>query len=738
VQGDSPPKRGIPQPIRGGPIKFGPYLLEARIAVGGTAEVYLARPIHTTSTEAGGSSPPAPSRLVVKRLLPHFLNDPEGRTMFSREADLHAAVHHENVVDVYGSGNSDNGEPYLAMEYIDGVDVYRLLRRFRHEGRLPPPYISVHIIVEILKALESVHAATDEKGTPLGIIHRDVTPSNLYLSKDGRVKLGDFGIARSTSRATMRNAASAMLKGKIAYLAPEQVAGEPFDHRADLFSVASVLAEMLIGKALFPGAGQLAILLAIRDCRIDPLREAKGSLPPGLFEVLERALMRDPQARFQHAREFVTALAPFDRTPDASRKELGIYVTRAQSSDSSDAHKAIREGAEQFRAGQVAAGTALDNGTAAPAPRPAMSPPTPGNELRPRGTPPPLPAAARRKRIDEVPEDDSSLTTAQFTSLPSTVVLENGAKHGPWSFARLVEALATGEIGRGDQIAYMGRDLRPVEDIEELVRFLPAKTATTNQVTGPGAPDFLDDLATTNMLEILLKILERQETGVLFAEGTTTDEGEKSGAGRKELYFARGKLHHVASSNSSELLGEYLVRRGRLERDELNLALAVLPKYGGRMGDTLIALGLVGPVDIFRAIREQGRDRVAALFRWSQGTVSFYRGQAAPHVEFPLDLDLPALILAGLEAQYPGDTLLDTYREKNEQILKKGAADRRGLVRGVKWPPVVTAIMSTCAGADLTLTEILQKTTGGGITSAGDVLRVLEILLAAHLLDWKK
>ncbi|MDB4994871.1 MAG: serine/threonine protein kinase, partial [Myxococcaceae bacterium] len=292
MQGDSPPKRGIPQPIRGGPIKFGPYLLEARIAVGGTAEVYLARPIHTTSTEAGGSSPPAPSRLVVKRLLPHFLNDPEGRTMFSREADLHAAVHHENVVDVYGSGNSDNGEPYLAMEYIDGVDVYRLLRRFRHEGRLPPPYISVHIIVEILKALESVHAATDEKGTPLGIIHRDVTPSNLYLSKDGRVKLGDFGIARSTSRATMRNAASAMLKGKIAYLAPEQVAGEPFDHRADLFSVASVLAEMLIGKALFPGAGQLAILLAIRDCRIDPLREAKGSLPPGLFEVLERALMR--------------------------------------------------------------------------------------------------------------------------------------------------------------------------------------------------------------------------------------------------------------------------------------------------------------------------------------------------------------------------------------------------------------------------------------------------------------
>ena len=306
VQGESVPKRGVPQPIRGGPIKFGPYLLEARIAVGGTAEVYLARPLPPETT---------PPRLIVKRLLPHFLIDPEGRTMFEREAALHMSVHHENVVKVYGSGLSDTGEPYLAMEYVDGVDAYRLLRRFRNEGQAMPVHVAVHIITKILAALQSVHGATDDAGTPLGIIHRDVTPSNLYLSKDGRVKLGDFGIARSTQRATMRNAASAMLKGKIAYLAPEQVAGEPFDYRADLFSVATVLTEMIIGKPLFPGGGQLAILLAIRDCRIDPLREARARVPPVLFESLLVALQRDPKARFQSAAEFARSFAELDPNP---------------------------------------------------------------------------------------------------------------------------------------------------------------------------------------------------------------------------------------------------------------------------------------------------------------------------------------------------------------------------------------------------------------------------------------
>ncbi|WP_394848308.1 protein kinase [Pendulispora brunnea] len=750
VQGESVPKRGVPQPIRGGPIKFGRYLLEARIAVGGTAEVYLARPL----PEGVEAASPAPL-LIIKRLLPHFLIDPEGRTMFEREAALHTAVNHENVVKVFGSGLSDTGEPYLAMEYVDGVDTYRLLRRFRSEGKLLPTHVAVHVVSKVLAALESVHTAKDEAGTPLGIIHRDVTPSNLYLSKDGRVKLGDFGIARSTQRATMRNAASAMLKGKIAYLAPEQVAGEPFDYRADLFSVATVLTEMAIGKPLFPGGGQLAILLAIRDCRIDPLREARDLMPPLLFDALLCALSRDPKARFQSAAAFARAIASLDPTPEATATELGVYVTRAQMGVPSDGGR----------------GPVSNRPKGVPPPLP----PSAGG-VRKR-TPPPLRSPLRDpfeeeapvSRSSQVPEhvqeqasertsqtmvqngqrradedgNPSEQTTAQYAPLPSLVVAADGTRRGPWSFARLVEAIATGDVGARDRVAFMGRELARVDEVEELVRFLPAKTTTTtSQVKGPGAPDFHDDLHTTTMVDVLLRILEVQDTGVLFAEGSIeTGKGDdgKTTSGRKELYFKNGKLLHVSSTNASELFGEYLVRRGTLRRDQLDIALDVLPRYGGRMGDTLIALGLVGPVDIFRAIREQGRDRVADIFRWQKGTVSFYRGQTPPHVEFPLDVELADLMIAGLEASWPDDSPLERYQGRFDDTLVRCEPSRRGLVKAIKWPPLVGGVLNLCANRPegISVRDLLTKTCGGTLGS-GDVLRAVEVLLAAEFVTWKK
>src|SRR5262249_3104672 len=244
-------------------------------------------------------------------LLPHFAQDPDGRTMFEREAALHASVHHKNVVSVFGAGTSESGEPYLAMEYVDGCDCYLLLRRLKQESQEMPVPLAVFVACDVLHGLESVHGAVASRGAPLGIVHRDVTPSNLYFSRDGQVKLGDFGIARSTTRSTLRSEQSAVLKGKFGYLAPEQVAGEAFDHRADLFSLATVLAEMLLGKPLFPGSGQLAVLLAIRDCRIDALTEIMPRLPGGLYEAIQRALLRDPTQRYPSATAFAEALAPF-------------------------------------------------------------------------------------------------------------------------------------------------------------------------------------------------------------------------------------------------------------------------------------------------------------------------------------------------------------------------------------------------------------------------------------------
>ena len=489
------------------------------------------------------------------------------------------------------------------MELVDGCDLYRLLRRLGGDARRLSPRIATHIAREVLSALQSVHNAQDASGQPLGIIHRDVTPSNLYLSVEGKVKLGDFGIARSASRATMRSGGAAMLKGKFAYLAPEQVAGEPFDHRADLFAMAVVLTEMLIGRPLFAGSGQLAVLLAIRDCRIDGLREARSTLPKPLVDVVERALARDPSQRFRNGSGALReALAPFDPQPEASVIELGALVRWVPSAPSVEQMQAVRESAGKLRA-----------------------------------------VVAAREAV----EDPSERATGEYAPIPSHVVTQKGDRRGPWAFARLVESIATGEIGRGDMVDYMGRGLAPIETIEELARFLPALTATTNRVSGVGAPDFVDEVSTASLLTVLLRVVESDLTGVLFAEGPTESRRPQADfvglgdVGRKELYFVNGKLHHVASNNATELLGQYLVRRRVISRDELDFALAVLPRYGGRMGDTLISLGLVGSLDIFQAIRDQGRDRLIDLFGWPSGKLTFYAGQAAPHVEFPLDLELP-------------------------------------------------------------------------------------------------
>lgn len=697
------------------PQTFGPFTLEARIAVGGTAEVYLARP-----TDA---RPDLPRRLVVKRLLPHFVSDSEGRTMFDREAQLHAAVTHENVVTVFFAGKSETGEPFLAMEYIDGVDGYRLLRKLRQENRSLSTGLAVHIACEVLAALTSVHEAASPGGAPLGIVHRDVTPSNIYLSEVGRVKLGDFGIARSTTRMTLRTESGQQLKGKFSYLSPEQVSGEDADHRSDLFSLAVVLAEMLLNEPLFQAGGQLAVLLAIRDCRLDPLEAIRSKIPDALFATLARALAREPSDRFQTAKDLLDALRPFAMAARPAASELAALVEWVRTTGTGDAFR--------LDAATLARASGLPT-PPKPSPRPpplparAGSPAARGASTSPPPTQLPAPTAPPPRAAASL-DDPAERATSQFQVPPSFVVTADGRRFGPWTFARLMEALATGSLSRGDQVDYIGRGLKAVEDIAEFARFLPPATATTNQLTGPGQPDYAFDLSAQWMLEVLARLLRSRETGVLFVESA-------DGSTRKEIYLVQGRLHHVASSDASELLGEYLVRRGKLQREELDLALAVLPRYQGRIGDTLIALGLVDPVDIFRAIREQGRDRVADLFRWRDGSASFYRGPQAPHVEFPLDLDMPQLMHAGLEVRRPGEAPVAEWSARLGETVSPGMPDDTRLLNWVTWTPLASRTLSIME-QPMTVADLLRAATRAGDATTASVLRSLEMLVACRMLQ---
>jgi eukaryotic-like serine/threonine-protein kinase len=675
-------------------VRFGSYLLHKRIAVGGMSEVYLAKPIEGHS--------PAPL-LVIKRLLPAALEDEASRKTFATEAKLNMAARHANVVEVFEAGEFD-GEPYLAMEYVAGVDAYRLMRRCQSESRPIPPGVAIYAARELCRALACVHNLPDETGHPLGIVHRDVTPSNVYLSETGDVKLGDFGIARAIAQS--RASGSHALKGKYGYLAPEQVSGEPADHRADLFSLAVVLAEMLIGKSLFPGAGQLAVLLAIRDCRIDPLRAAAKSLPNGLLSVLERALAKSPEQRFSSAEQLHAALQPFEQPNRAAlREQLAELVVWAR--DASALAKRLE-------------GQLRDSNVSGPSVGPHFS----------------------DRSVDNMVSPSPHTSRANIRTLEGTVFPDV-------PFSKLVELIVTGELTDRDEVDMGGQGYRQVQSIEILARHLPQGTATTTRLDGPGIPDYAAELQTTSMLEIMGWLLQRRETGVLFAERPFIAPPDSSRPVdskpppsiraapqttiRKELYLDKARLVLVASTEPSELLGEYLDRHGAIDRAELDMALMALPRFDGRLGDTLIGLGLVDPVEVFRAIQNQGRERVTDIFRWPQGRLTFYRGVAPQRIDFRLDLDLPELMLAGLEHQDATDALMERYRREPDTVFAPVRPPPH-FAMAINWPPAVLTVIGAL-GTGRKISETLTILQTSRNVAPADTVRALEIAVAAGIVQ---
>lgn len=685
-------------------VPFAGFVLERRLAVGGMSEIFLARRRDDVGGAAGGKP------LVLKRLLPDLVEDDTVRDTFELEAKLHRGVRHANIVEFIEFGTYA-GEPYIAMEYVDGVDLGRILRRAKNEARPLDAAMCVHVARRLCNALNAIHAMKDDKGASLGVVHRDVTPSNILATKTGEIKLGDFGIAHVSRSVSART--SLALRGKYAYLAPEQVAGDHFDHRADLFSLAVVLAEMLIGGALFPGAGQLAVLLAIRDARLDALNEARSRLPKGLYEVLAKALAKEPEERFGSAREFSEALARFEPNAAAAQSQLVGWVayTADHASTARQLHGQIRESLGLAGPPEPSQKTTL-RGPDFP-PRPETPPaqlkpsttrvkrtasmegmpsalvagsdelpaPPSSNDLEPpfeaddRGTDPdgpmsPRPASSKRQG----PEEKLSCALRRKGSAPRSVHL-----------AKLIELIATGQIEVQDEVDF-GDGFRPLQEIAMLARYMPRVTQTTRKLQGPGTPDFLGNLPDSSVAEALSWIVRHVETGVLFAEPSNGDSS------RSELYFERGKLVLTVSNEPAMLLGERLVSKGLIDRAELEMAVLVMHRYNGQLGDTIIGLGLADPIEVFQALRAQGRERVAGLFKWRAGKLAFYRGIEPAKVDFRLDLDIPGLLLAGLaEARAPDQVTEDWQARMDDKLVS--VLPKPQWAKHVTWPSVVLSVL---------------------------------------------
>ncbi|MDY7232189.1 serine/threonine-protein kinase [Hyalangium rubrum] len=262
---------------------MGKYMLHERIGVGGMAEVFRA----TYSPEGGFEK-----QVALKRVLPGFADDIEFVTLFRREAELCSMLHHPNIIQVFDLGRHGNTY-FLAMEYVDGLPLSSLLRGLGWQGL--PLSAATFLGAELASALDYLHRRTTATGEPLHLVHRDMNPPNVLVSRIGEVKLSDFGIARSASRAQLTMAGN--VRGKLGYMAPEQAMAQSIDGRTDLFALGLTLHEALTGRRVLTGENEAQLLMAAVEQPIPPPSHLRPEIPPELDAVVMRLLERDVNKR---------------------------------------------------------------------------------------------------------------------------------------------------------------------------------------------------------------------------------------------------------------------------------------------------------------------------------------------------------------------------------------------------------------------------------------------------------
>ena len=563
---------------------LGPYRIERRLATGGMAEVYVAHRLGPHGFS---------KRVALKCILPQHARDPDFVSMFIDEARLAAQLDHPSIVQVFDFGEAE-GALFLAMEFVDGTNANRLLRAVAANREGVPLASALHIAAEAARALGYAHHAVDDAGEPLGLVHRDVSPANLLLTKRGQCKLSDFGIARCAQ--SDHRTDDGHVRGKLGYMSPEQVSGHEIDGRSDVFTLGTVLAEMLIGEPLFGAGTDLEVLLRIRNAELTVLdRKGRDRVPQDVRALLASALAKRPEDRPEAG-----ALA--DAIEDLMRRR-GLQG------------RASRELARLLHRLDLVAKSAQDDAAHEPGARPTAF-------VDPN-------AAPRTGATAAVPAGTREIMSKLMSEPPSAweVQLPGGQALGPLTFPELVRRIVSGEIDDSSHVRRDSGELVPSGEVPELKRYLTS-TALRWDSTEIREADRRGLVTPGCVLSLVHRITTKRETGVLHLW---------DGRRRKKVYFVDGRPDFVASTVPSEMLGEYLVTRNVCLKMEVDMALALLPRYGGRLGDALVGLGVLRPVELYRAIAGQVRDRYLEIFRWRVGQWAFRAGALAAEETFPLD-----------------------------------------------------------------------------------------------------
>jgi serine/threonine-protein kinase len=306
------------------PATYGRFRLTGRIGVGGMAEVFRAVVRGPEGWER---------ELVVKRILPHLSGNTEFTKMFIREAKISALLVHPNIVQTFEFGQAE-GTYFIAMEGVQGVTLRELLTKLKREQRAMPFMVIADIAKQICTGLDYAHTLKGPDGAPLEIVHQDISPTNIMLAFNGTVKVLDFGIARAASFAE-EEAKKGLIKGKVSYLAPEQVNLQPFDHRIDIFALGIVMHEMMTGTRLFQAKNDITKMRQLLASPIPPPSSINAAVPRELDRIVMKALEVDPAQRYQTAQAMAgdlerTMIAARHSSRDLAKLLRGLFIEETE------------------------------------------------------------------------------------------------------------------------------------------------------------------------------------------------------------------------------------------------------------------------------------------------------------------------------------------------------------------------------------------------------------------------
>ena len=577
--------------------RFGKYDLIEKIGAGGMAEIYKSRYAGIDGFE---------KILVVKKILPTFADNTAFIKMLINEAKLSSNLIHANIVQIYELGEIDD-QYYIAMEFVDGQD---LLKVMSHASKLKlriPLHIIFYLLSEVSKGLNFAHAACDNEGNNLNIIHRDVSPSNVIISHRGEVKIMDFGVARANmDKADSTRAGT--LKGKLGYMSPEQVTGKQIDNRSDIFSLGIVFFELLTLKRMFLGKTDLDTMLNIRDADLEKKFRKYTFISEGVKPILRKILNKNREKRFQTAQEVQEAIGDFifENQLKVSNIDMANYL-RALFADN---------------------------------PREELAKHFPSETWDPKADVEDMGMGSIGGRTD--PKTDITKVVFRLRDKDGNIV-------GPFGYTDIVGLINEGSVSPDELVSYDQQTWIPLASVPQLATFFDERVEEAVQ-----AARYEGDLSPVTLPKLIYRLAINGIQGKL----RLVDDKRQ-----KDVFLANGQPVHVTSNIKSELLGEFLVARGTISDEALKKALKKSAEFQGRLGDTLISMGMIQPHQLFEVLSDQFRDRVLDIFTWTTGEYRFFTVQEMPEVPFPMQVTWYEILTEACRSRIPFPLLEQNFQK---------------------------------------------------------------------------